>query len=137
MFPWSRYETAGGWDDALIDVARLALSAVAAVSFPIIHFTSRLMLYDLCVVWLGCGAAPIDGSVATDIAAAEKPVGVVSITPEPAEVLMPRAVRWILTLFWWGSCVAFALSGYELGFIFAIFGEFRLCLTSTCAHFSL
>ena len=33
----------------LIDSVRLALSLVAAVSFPIIHFTARMMLYDLCV----------------------------------------------------------------------------------------
>eukprot|EP01043_Picozoa_sp_COSAG02_P078178 COSAG02_NODE_17473_length_1001_cov_0.844789_2_plen_209_part_01 len=43
--------------DVMIDVARVVVSAVVALSFPIIHFTSRLMLYDLCCTWTDTFAA--------------------------------------------------------------------------------
>ena len=73
---------------------------VVAVSFPVIHFTSRLMLFDLCCeaqAWLGAG--PGSG--------------------EPSPSMSP-AVRTALTLGFWGCCTAFAVAGYELGFIFAV-----------------
>ena len=73
---------------------------VVAVSFPVIHFTSRLMLFDLCCearAWLGAG--PGSG--------------------EPSPPMSP-AVRTALTLGFWGCCTAFAVAGYELGFIFAV-----------------
>eukprot|EP01047_Picozoa_sp_COSAG01_P000812 COSAG01_NODE_16_length_40091_cov_15.728646_25_plen_440_part_00 len=125
----------------LIDSVRLALSLVAAVSFPIIHFTARMMLYDLCVEvkdliarLVFCGEQDKE-SPDSEEARAWNDLAVNDAEREPLrsapgghgggddEYAMPRVVRWALTLVFWGSCTAFALAGYELGVIFALFGS--------------
>jgi hypothetical protein len=142
--------------DLLIDVARVVVSAVVALSFPIIHFTSRLMLYDLCCSW----ASTLGGAVANNHTLCVKRIHLsnkedrnedqqservplatdsaqrrlVSVsattgTDEQPIQLMTCTARWLLTLIFWSSCTAFALAGYDLGFIFAIFGS--TCSVST------
>jgi hypothetical protein len=156
--------------DVLIDLARLALSAVVALSFPIIHFTSRVMLHDLCCAAgqsLGCFSAAAGssaGEASVTAVAAVRGAGngkrseraseservpladghgggagggeggelsgrVSERVSVDAPQLMSRSARWLLTLSFWWSCTAFALAGYELGFIFAVFGS--TCSVST------
>ena len=139
--------------DLMIDAARVVVSVVVALSFPIIHFTSRLMLYDLCCSCTGTVAAVANNqnshvdrhlggnedrnydqtSERVPLAAdsTQKPVSASDSTgkDQPPFELMTCTTRCLLTLIFWFSCTAFALAGYELGFIFAIFGS--TCSVST------
>ena len=143
----------GATPDLLIDVARVVVSAVVALSFPIIHFTSRLMLYDVCRSWMGSlavGNAQTIGVEPADVASnegsgQEQQSERASLAADSAEKLMRDSggaetddqpvqlmtcpVRCFLTLIFWSSCTTFALAGYELGFIFALFGS--TCSVST------
>ena len=143
----------GGTPDLLIDVARVVVSAVVALSFPIIHFTSRLMLYDLCRSWMGRNAVANTQTIGVERVDAPSNLGSgqkqpserVPLVADDADKLMRDSsgteideqpvqlmtcpVRCFLTLIFWSSCMAFALAGYELGFIFALFGS--TCSVST------
>jgi amino acid permease len=105
-------EEAEGAGDPLMDTVRVTLSLVAAVSYPIIHFTSRLMLHDLC---LGVSALAVGWRRGKSLAQ--------SSSSGHRKSVMSRPARWGLTVCFWTSTTAFALRGYDLGTIFALFGS--------------
>ena len=89
-------------DDTLINAARLAMVLVAAVSYPVIHFTARAMLHDLT---LPAHAAALLA------AGGESPP-------------MSELKRYVLTLLFFGGNLALALLTSELGELFTVFGSF-------------
>jgi amino acid permease len=88
-------------DDALINAARLAMVLVAAVSYPVIHFTARAMLHDLTLPAAGAAVLAAGG------------------VPPP----LSTQRRYALTMLFFGGTLALALLATDLGTLFTIFGS--------------
>lgn len=88
-------------DDQLINVARLAMVLVASVSYPVIHFTARLMLHDL-----------------SSSSAAVHPEN-----QSGSAVAMSDSRRWWFSCVFFAAALTLALLTSDLGELFTIFGS--------------
>lgn len=98
-------------DDQLINYARLSMVLVASVSYPVIHFTARLMLHDLSssTTVMYSGQARATGSPTSRIGD--------SVAP-----LSDSRRRWFSCVFF-AAALSLALLTSDLGELFTIFGS--------------
>lgn len=104
-------------DDQLINFARLAMVLVASVSYPVIHFTARLMLHDLTSCSSSCSPSTGTSSVDKDNSIAGP-----STQDGPTVPMSDARRRWFSCGFY-AAALTLALLTSDLGELFTIFGS--------------
>ncbi len=98
-------------DDQLINCARLAMVLVASVSYPVIHFTARLMLHDLT------SCTTVTHSESTSETSHN------GTTHEDSAVPMSDSRRRWFSCGFFAAALTLALLTSDLGELFTIFGS--------------
>jgi amino acid permease len=111
-------------DDHLINVARLAMVLVASVSYPVIHFTARLMLHDLTPTGSNDGGGiALQATFAQGKKQHESAASSVGGGEGSAALPMSAGRRRCFTIVFYIGALTLALLTSDLGELFTIFGS--------------